>query len=200
MSKGWRNGRDTAWFYDLAAETAQKIVLRRCWCLYFCFYLTVCISLPISEGFEGTACSCVSLLWGSWNPFLSFCPAPRHQLHSPSQTSAGLWCLLCCPAPDHRDSVSPIIYSNERRNKNNKKGDKDTSILFTCFFFIIQHKRRSCLISADKKQAIWGLGTLGCRTDWLHGQSSQGLSLCPTAFQTASGLREFCLRQNKKIN
>lgn len=154
----------------------------------------VFICLHISECFEGTAFSCVSLLWGSWKPFLQLCPAPRHQLHSPSQTSAGLWCLLCCPAPDRRESISPTIYSNKRTNK--QIGRRHLSLIY--MLLLSNRSGEVVWYPRTKKQAIWGLGTLGCRADWLHGQSSQGLSLCPAAFQTASGLREFCLRQKKK--
>lgn len=67
-----------------------------------------------------------------------------------------------------------------------------------CFYYLTGEE--NVFDICGQKTSCSGPGTLGCLTDWLHGQSSQGLSLCPTAFQTASGLREFCLRQkNDKL-
>lgn len=107
-----------------------------------------------------------------------------------SQTSTGLWCLLCCPAPDHRNTVHPPTILSKK--------DRNTSVLFTCFYYLTGEEKLFDI--RGQKTSCSGLGTLGCRTDWLHGQSSQGLSLCPTAFQTASGMREFCLGQkNDKL-
>lgn len=157
----------------------------------------VCPRVCICLGFKGAAFPCVSLLWGSWGPACS-----RVQ-HRDSDTSCihrrrplpNLWCPLCCPASDHRDTTDPPTISSEK--KKGKK-DRNNSLLLTCFYYLTGEEKLFDI--RGQKTSCSGLGTLGCLTDWLHGQSSQGLSLCPTAFQTAPGLREFCLGQkNDKL-
>lgn len=87
---------------------------------------------------------------------------------------------------------------NISTNHSEYKKDRNNSLLFTCFYYLTGEEKLFDI--RGQKTSCSGLGTLGCLTDWLHGQSSQGLSLCPTAFQTAPGLREFCLGQkNDKL-
>lgn len=163
-----------------------------CLCVLECAYGWVCVCLA----FKG----CVSSLWGSWGPA---CSSVQHRdsdtscihRHRPLPACS---CPLCCPAPDHRDTAYPPTISSKKNQKKPPKNDRNNSLLLTCFYYLTGEEKLFDI--HGQKTSCSGLGTLGCLTDWLHGQSSQGPSLCPTAFQTAPGLREFCLRQkNDKL-
>lgn len=159
-------------------------------CAYLSVYGWVCICLV----FKGSAFPCVSLLWGSWGPA---CSSVQHR---DSDTS----CIhrhRPLPAFDVRSAAQPLTTETRRIHqpcKVKKKKDRNNSLLLTCFYYLTGEEKLFDI--RGQKTSCSGPGTLGCLTDWLHGQSSQGLSLCPTAFQTAPGLREFCLRQkNDKL-
>lgn len=137
--------------FDSSAETARKTVFGRCWCL--CVY--VC--------FEDTAFACASLLWGSWNPVLQLCPAPRHKLHSPSQTSAGLWCLLCCPAPDRRVHITDHLVT--KGQINNKIGWGHLSLIY--MLLLSKWSGEVVWYPWTKNKlfgvwALWGVGLIDC--------------------------------------
>lgn len=165
-------------------------------CVYSPVYRWECICLA----FEDAAFPCVSLLWGSWGPA---CSSVQHR---DSDTS----CIhrhRPLPAFDVRSAAQPLTTETlrihqhlqfQKKKRKKKKKDRNNSLLFTCFYYLTGEEKLFDI--CGQKTSCSGLGTLGCLTDWLHGQSSQGLSLCPTAFQTAPGLREFCLgRKNDKL-
>lgn len=100
--------------------------------------------------------------------------------------------LLASPWPQ-----THCASTNHLQFQKKKKGKKQLTLIY---MFLLSNWEEKLFDICAQKTSCSALGTLGCLTDWLHGQSSQGLSLCPTAFQTAPGLREFCLRQkNDKL-
>lgn len=185
----------TAWYFDKGSHFQEALpFVFTCLFAYVSLSASVCLLLA----FKG----CASLLWGSWGPA---CSSVQHR---DSDTS----CIhrhRPLPAFDVRSAAQPLTAETPRsyqicpvRRKREKKKKKirnrHYSLLLTCFYYLTGKKKLFDI--RGQKTSCSGLGTLGCLTDWLHGQSSQGLSLCPTAFQTAPGMREFCLRQkNDKL-
>lgn len=167
-------------------------------CLHQGVYLPVCMAEGVFvQPLKAQPISpCVSLLWGSWGPACSCVQHPdpdtscihRHRPPLPFDVRSVGQPLttdtLCIHQP------SPV-------SKKKKKGKKQLTLIY---MFLLSNWEEKLFDICAQKTSCSALGTLGCLTDWLHGQSSQGLSLCPTAFQTAPGLREFCLRQkNDKL-
>lgn len=191
-----RKRRNSARSHDLSVKTAWYFsgvnyfqrVLFVFMCLFACMSTSVCICLA----FKGSAFPCVSLFWGSWGPA---CSSVQHR---DSDTSC-IHCHRPLPAFDVRSAAQPMTTETPRIHQPSPaKKDRNNSLLLTCFYYLTGEEKLFDI--RGQKTSCSGLGTLGCLTDWLHGQSSQGLSLCPTAFQTAPGLREFCLGQkNDKL-